>query len=192
MKDAPSIAKLWIATRIAEFPTLYSHSDQVIFSYVVGNMGSNSWDENGLLQSGDQHWDATTKQFGAYPLKISIEVALSMAHSFGKRISPYYDMSGPINNMPVNIDDSWLLEISMFLNRWAKFTMDDFKLMATMHCLLHYGMRENPNAGLPARTIADFEQFHKKIPSWQAMVSQIYYQKQYNKVNPATYQGIDI
>jgi hypothetical protein len=191
-KDVPSIATMFIARRIAEFPTLYSHGDQVIYNHVIGREGSSYWDKNGILQNGDSYYNPKTKKFTKYPLKISMEVALKMTHSFGKSLSPYYEMSGPINSMPLNIEDSWLLEIFMFLNKWGKFSIDDFKMMAVMHCMLHYGVKENPNAYLPQRTIDDFTKFHAKIPSWQAEVQRIYHYKQFKRVDPKTYMGIDI
>jgi hypothetical protein len=193
MKDeVPSIAKTFIARRIAEFPTLYSHGDQVIFCHLVSNMGSCYWDKNGLLQHGDKHYNPTTKKFTKYPLRMPMETAYGLVASFGKRVHPYYDISGPINNMPANIEESWLEEISHFLYRWSKYSMDDFTMMATMHCMLHYGCKSNPAAGLPGRTINDYALFHKKIPSWQAMVTSIEYQKRFDKVDPKTYMGIDI
>ena len=188
----PTVAETFIARRIAEFPTLYRHGDQVIFSCIISTQGSCYWDKNGLLQMDDKHYDPKTKKFTEYPLKMPMKTALSLVHSFGKFMSPYYNMGGPINNMPVNIHDDWLQEISMFLTKWGRFNMEDFTLLATTYCMLHYGVRENPNAGLPQRTIDDFKQFHKRIPSWKAMVDGIYYQKQYNKIDPQTYQGIDI
>jgi len=191
-KEVPTIAKTFIARRIAEFPTLDRHGDQVIFSYVVSTQGSCYWDKTGILRMDDKFYNPKTKKFTSYPLRMPMETAYSLVHSFGKSISPYYNMDGPINKMPVNIEDSWLSEISMFLFRWGKYTMDDFRMMATMHCMLHYGVRENPNAGLPQRTIDDYQKFFNKIPSWKAMVDSIYYQKRYNSIDSRTYQGIDI
>jgi hypothetical protein len=133
-------------------------------------------------------FNRTTK----YPLKMPMSTALGLVYDIGQSIHPYYNMNGPINNMPLNIHEDWLTRISCFLTTWGKYTMDDFKLMATHHCLLQYGLRENPNARLQQRRIDDFKQFHKKIPSWKAMVDSIRYQKQYNKIDIRTFQAADI
>ncbi len=194
MKDEkPSIAKLWIARRIAEFPTLYPHSDQVIFSSVIGTQGDTYWDDNGLLQQADMCYKGTVNgkpKWGQYPLQMPMKTALTLAHNHGKSFHPYYNMSGPINKIPVNVEESWLSEISSFLYKWEKFDMDAFRMMATVECMLYYGgLRENPNAGLPNRTISNYEQFHKNIPRWKAIVASVCYQKEYNKVDPKTFQG---
>jgi len=192
-KEKPSIAKLFIARRIAEFPTLYAHGDQVIVSDIIGTQGSCYWDKNGLLIHGDQYYHPKKKKHVKnYPLQMPLKTALELVYSGGEVIHPSYNMSGPINKMPLNIEASWLDEISTFLFRWGKYSMNDFKDMAIMHCMLHYGCKSNPNAGLPGRTISDFEQLHKKIPSWNAMVTNIEYQKRYNKIDPKTFMGEDI
>jgi hypothetical protein len=192
MNKKPTVDDLFIARRIAEFPTLYPHGGQVIFSCVISTMGSCYWDKNGLLQQDDQFYNAKTKKFTKYPLKMPMSTALGLVYDIGQSIHPYYNMNGPINNMPLNIHEDWLTRISCFLTTWGKYTMDDFKLMATHHCLLQYGLRENPNARLQQRRIDDFKQFHKKIPSWKAMVDSIRYQKQYNKIDIRTFQAADI
>jgi len=187
-----TIAEEFIARRIAEFPTLYHHGDEVIFSNVISTQGSCYWDTDGCLKQGDQYLNPKTKKWGKYPLKIPMETAYSLVYSHGDFFHPYYNMNGPINVMPANVEESWLMEISMFLTKWGNFSMDDFIMIATVQCMLYYGCRSNPNASLPDRTIDDFKQFHRKIPSWRAMVDSIYYQKQYNKVDPTTYQGMGI
>lgn len=185
----PTIAETFLARRIAEFPTLYPHRDQVIFSSVIGTQGSCYWDKNGCLKQKEQHYNPKTKKYTRYPLQMPMATAYSLLHSFGKPLSMYYNMSGPINQMPVNIEKSWLEEIDSFLYKWGKFSMDDFKLMATNYCLLQYGCRKNPHAYLPERTITDFKQFHANIPKWKAMVESIRFQKQHGKINQKTYQG---
>ena len=56
----PTIPQLFIARRIAEFPTLFGHGDQVIYSLVIGNQGGCFWDKNGLLQQGDKSYNSKT------------------------------------------------------------------------------------------------------------------------------------
>jgi hypothetical protein len=191
MKDTPpTVVDLFVARRIAEFPGKTGAT--VMYEHVICGMGDCYWDDNGLLQHSNQHYDPKTKKFTQYPLRMPMETALEMTHIFGHLFTPYYNMNGPINRMPVNIHDEWLLWISIFLDHWGAYTMDDFKLMATVYCLKHYHFQENKNAGLPQRTIDDYQQFFNLIPKWKAMVANIRYQKQYNKIDPATYKMIDI
>ena len=192
MKDEekiPTIAQLFIARRIAEFPTLYAHGDEVIYSNIICTQGGCEWNKDGLLVQTDQYYHPKKKKFTKYPLRMPMKTALELVYNHGDFIRPYFSMNGPINNMPVNIEDSWLQTISIFLTKWGKWSMEDFTDLAKMQCMLYYGVRENLNGGLPSRTIDDFRQFHKKIPSWKAMVDNIYYQKQYNKIDPKVFQG---
>jgi len=191
-EEPPSIAKMFMARRIAEFPTLYPCGDQVIFSCVVSTQGRCVWNKKGILEMPEQHYNPKTKKWTKFPLQMPIETAHSLVFSLNKLISPYYDMSGPINKMPENIEGSWLLQISIFLNKWGALSMEDFKAIATTDCLLNYGRRENPHAYSPQREIDDFSQFHKKIPSWKATVASIYHQKMTGKVDPKTFQGVGI
>lgn len=191
-KKEHTIAEQFLARRIAEFPTLYHCNGQVISSCILSTQGSCAWNKVGSIVHHDSHYNERTKKWGRYPLRMPIETAFSLHHSIGKNVHFSYDYEGPINHIPLNAEQSWLKELESFLWTWTKISLDDYKIIAEANCLLYYGIKKNPHAGLPERTIADFALFLKKAPSWQAKLQEVRYYQEHKHIDVRTFQGIDI
>ena len=192
-KDENNPARNFIIQRMQEFPSLYSNSYSVLMQCIVENCGDTSWNKEGLIEMKDLDYNKETKTWGPYPKVISEKVAEDLyLHYHGRLISPPHYANGPINDIPYNAHPDWLEEISYFLFAFSKYTAEDVVNIAKMKCFLNYGKYENSYAAEPDRTISNYNSFLKRIPSWQARISEIQYFHHNKKINPDTYLGMHI
>lgn len=181
-----------MARKIAEFPTLYRCSDDVILGCLICGMGGSFWNEKGVIEQSDKCWNSKTKKWVNYPLQIPLSVAADFINDNTNLISAPHSISGPINHIPLNADKSWLQAISVFLFRFQKLSLDDWQLLAKAKCLIHYGVIENPHANQPKRTFENYQAFAEKIPFWYAAIREVEYYQHNGKIDPKVYQGMDI
>lgn len=191
-KEPPSKFKVWAATRIAEFPTLYHCPEDVISDCILSNRGDCTW-KDGVIALGDQHYDKASKKWGPYPLTMPLETALGF-HQYKLPDIPwdFGSARAPISNIPNDADKSFLDAIDMFLFRWEKLKEEDWKTLATAYCLIMYGRASNEHAGEPDRKLTDYLRFMKAIPEYRARIRAVEYFQTYKAPHPDTYIGMHI
>lgn len=191
----PNVVETFLATKIAEFPTLYSCGDEVMIRCVFEKMGGSFWNKKGLIEQTDLSWDDKKKKYCRYPLQMPMKTALSLVNSNTSKILSfpyYYSQDNPIDCIPLNANDLWLKEIGHFLFKWGNYSLEQFELLAKAQCLINYGMSQNPHAHEPKRTLKNFEEFLKRVPGWKASIANVKYQMEHGKIKPSLYQALDI
>lgn len=169
-----NVANQFIALRIAEFPSLYKNSNQVLLRCVFENQGSPEWDENGLLVQTDQHYNEKTKRWGKYPLRMPIDTAFDLINPCDFIVPNAYSYNGPISRLPNNCHPDWLNAIDLFLFGYREFGPEQINHLSIGKCMMQYsGLSSNPAAAEPDRTITNFTNFVKRIPDWRAQIENI-------------------
>jgi hypothetical protein len=177
------------ARQIAEFPTLYRCSSDVICRCILDSQGECYWDK-GVLKQSDQNFNTKTKAYERYPLRMPLKTAAEL-HQY-KLPSVSWSIGGaqaPISKLPTNADKSYLEAISTFLFIWSKLTEEDWAILSTAYCLTMYQRQENQNA---PKKLPDYLRFMRFIPKWTAQIRAVQYFQMNGEVDPRTFQGIDI
>lgn len=161
---------------------------------LVGH-GGPSWTADGLIENEEIHYDSVTKKYTAYPVVISEEVARSFYRGYLSRmpyIPSWEERYTILNNIPDNIEESWLEELRSFLLDYVNLTEEDIVYIATAKQYGYSGKFENEMSGQPARDIDILRKFVKRVPSWIARLGAISYERFYGKPDPEVFMGIDI
>lgn len=190
----PTKAEAFIIRRIQEFPTLYRDAYAVIMA-VINGRGGPSWTADGTIENTDQYYNSETEKYTSFPLRISEEVARSFYLEYLFRmlhIPSWGEQYKILDNIPDNIEESWLEELRSFLLDYAKLTEEDIVYIATAKQYGYSGKFENEMSGQPARDINTLRNFVKRVPSWIARLGAISYERFYGKPDPAVFMGIDI
>lgn len=189
-KKPLSAFEQFAARRIAEFPTLYSDRSDVISNCILGSQGECYW-KDGVLCQPNQNY--SKGKWTKYPLRMPLSTAAEFHQYTAPKIG--YDIGNarsPISNLPKDTDKSFLQEIDLFLMRWERLGEAEWKTLATAHCLLVWQIPSNPNAAEPQRTLDNYLNFMRRIPSWRAAIREIEHFQRYGEIDPRTFQGADI
>ena len=194
MKDKElTVAEQVVLSEMRRWPTLYRCERSFYHQCIVGMQGRWYW-KKGLLHSDEKTYDVTSKRFVKAPFRMSKELALSLRlhrPGFFSVDPPYTPEYSPLYSMPDDMDESWQDFIGFHLYMDLEITPELYETIVECHCIIHYGIRDNPNANMQHYK-DNWADYYAKITHYRERLNVIKQIQETGKIPAGTYVGMHI